>query len=55
MVFSDLLCAATSVLLIYRLEKKEMLKRMEEIFEANILPFVLGMVFGVFVVLMRIS
>jgi len=55
MVFSDLLCADTSVLLIYRLEKKEMLKQIREIFEANILPFVLGMIFGMFVVLVRIS
>ena len=33
----------------------KMLKRMEEIFEANILPFFFGMMFGMFVVLMRIS
>jgi hypothetical protein len=33
----------------------KMLRRMEEVFEANILPFFLGMMFGMFVVLIRIS
>jgi len=33
----------------------KMLKRMEEVFEANILPFFLGMMFGMFIILMRIS
>jgi len=33
----------------------KMLKRMEEVVEANILPFFLGMMFGMFIILMRIS